>query len=137
MNRQPVQRAGGIFSLVLIIFLYCQPVQASGNGDRLFKASCAQCHGAQGQGFRKLYPPLTGSTVLAAQPSRLPCLIRFGIKGRFRTATGRLNLSMPGNPWLKEGELTELINYLRSRFTTSPAPSVTMEQVAGWLKGCP
>lgn len=136
MNRRTLLIGYVVPALVIVLFLLSSPAPATEKGSQLFTASCAQCHGSEGQGFRKLYPPLTGSNILQAEPSRLPCLIRFGIRGKIPTASGHLNQSMPGSPRLNSAELTDLINYLQSRFTTSSNTSVTPDQVTAWLKGC-
>lgn len=136
MNRLTHPLGKPILALVTSLFLFCSPAQASDKGGQLFTAFCAQCHGTEGQGFRKLYPPLTGSMILKTNTAQLPCLIRFGIRGDIPTATGRLNQSMPGSPRLSPWELADLINYLRSRFASSSDTPVSPDQVTSWLEGC-
>lgn len=48
-------------------------------GQRLYADQCAQCHGAQGQGFRGAYPPLAGNpTVTLDDAGNLLQAIRHG-----------------------------------------------------------
>ncbi|WP_051305858.1 c-type cytochrome [Desulfogranum mediterraneum] len=106
-------------------------------GRQLYLRHCSQCHGAEGQGFRKLYPPLQGSPYFSRLRARLPCLIRRGLQGTIRLADGRFNQTMPANPGLGAAELTALLRY-SGRFAGRAAQTPgSEEEIRAWLERCP
>lgn len=136
MTRITARSAALQAMLTLFLLIILPSSGAADSGRQLYSTSCAQCHGIEGQGFRKLYPPLIESKALSANPAKLPCLIRYGIKGTIPTTSGQLNLSMPGNPRLGPQELSELINYLRRRFASVEGAAVSPAQVTAMLENC-
>lgn len=61
-------------------------------GEALYNAKCAACHGANGEGQADTYPPLAGSEWLTNSPERPSAedIIKNGIQGP---------ISVKGQPW--------------------------------------
>lgn len=87
---------------------------AEGDGKALFIEHCSSCHGAAGEGFRSLYPPLVGSRFLADELERLPCIIRHGLRGEIVVDGRTFNQVMPGNPRLSADDISRIISHLQS-----------------------
>jgi hypothetical protein len=66
-----------------------------------------------GSGLAGLIPSLKESAFIRDKPDLLVCLIRNG-----RPLNPETRQSMPANPKLTEAELTNLLNYLRTAFST-------------------
>ncbi len=104
----------------------------AGGGTALFTEHCSSCHGAAGEGFRSLYPPLAGSRFLTEELAQLPCIIRHGLRGEI-VVDGRIfNQVMPGNPRLSVDEISRIISYMQSMFSDNNKPI----EVERWLHHC-
>lgn len=105
----------------------CTGCSSSEGDPGLYRTYCSACHGPEGQGLRALYPALEGSAYLGAKLDQLPCLIRKGTGGSIR---------MPEFPQLSNGEITDLIAYLDSRWGANQT-LVSEQMVSAWLSTCP
>ena len=88
------------FSIVTFLAFFSSVQGKSGQvteGQELFKAHCAKCHGQEGEGFLRLYPPLQNSRFLRTDVARLPCIMRNGLKGEIKVGDVTFNQIMPGN----------------------------------------
>lgn len=107
-------------SLGLIFLLFytslCISKNYSPEGEKLFIAKCAQCHGKQGEGFLKLYPPLQNSRFLSTEINQLPCIIKFGINPKALQNEKTYKGTMVGTETLSNTELYDLIEYLIARW---------------------
>lgn len=92
-------------------------------GARLYLDNCAACHFVDGQGAAEIFPRLDGSSIVNAKEAG--GLIRVILSGS-RLPSTRLrpeDLAMPGFGWrLDNGEVAELVNFLRSGWTNNAAP---------------
>lgn len=85
-------------------------------GERLYRAKCAACHGAEGEGKVGQYPPLRGSEWLTEQPSRLPEILKQGLRGPIHVRGVLWDATMLA-PGVSEGEESDVLTeYLRSSF---------------------
>ncbi len=85
-------------------------------GEGLYRAKCAACHGLEGEGIAGQYPPLRGSEWLTERPSRLPEILKQGLRGPIRVQGVLWDATMLA-PGVSEGEESEvLMEYLRSAF---------------------
>lgn len=83
-------------------------------GAQLYQTHCASCHGEQGQGLRRLIPPVAASDYLAPHRADLPCLIRNGQKGPVVVNGIEYNQVMPGHKQdLTDAEITNLLNFVQ------------------------
>lgn len=84
-------------------------------GKKLFEGTCSACHGADGKGIPGLGKPLVGSKMLKLNDKELVTFIR---KGRDTSdPENTTHVAMPpsgGNPALSEGDLTNIVSYIRS-----------------------
>ncbi len=85
-------------------------------GATLYRSKCAACHGRDGKGKIGLYPPLRGSEWLTAEPTRLPEILTYGLKGPI-TVNGQQWNSTMLSPGLSSDEQKEqIIHYIRRTF---------------------
>lgn len=99
-------------------------------GELIYKYNCANCHMDDGSGLAKLIPSLDKSRLTLSEPAKLVCLIRNGLP--VNKLTGQ---EMPPNTILNEVELTNLINYLGSKYALKPQ-TVQAPEVKKMLAGC-
>lgn len=104
----------------------------AGAGHAVYIAHCAPCHGDNGEGFRRVYPPLVDSRFFTTDLERLPCVIRYGLQGEITVGGVVFNQQMPGNSRLTNEDMLMLINYLQQRWGAEEQP-VDVEK---WLKTC-
>jgi mono/diheme cytochrome c family protein len=77
------------------------------------KASCIDCHGADGQGKPGKIPPLAGSEWVIGQPNRPIRIVLRGVCGPISVNGKVYRGSMPSIDFLDDGELAALLTYLR------------------------
>lgn len=118
--------------LPAIIFLYttgCQPETYS-QGEVLYKYHCENCHMVDGSGLGKLIPHLDSSKLTLSDPAKLVCLIHNGLPVNKQTGQ-----QMPANRKLNEVEMTNLVNFLGSKYASNPQ-TVIVPDVKKMLAGC-
>lgn len=81
-------------------------------GEALYQEKCSQCHGTQGEGLRKLIPPLAGTDYVPANLDKLPCILRYGIQGDITVNGQNYNQPMPGYPDMEADEVKAIIDYM-------------------------
>jgi len=127
------------FPLLALLLLLALPgcfTDKQNQGEKLYVAHCAGCHGDQGQGLARLIPPLAGADYLKERRDYLPCLLRRGQTGPITVNGIRYNQVMPGNAELSPARLTNLLNYIESHWGNHGTPR-TIHEVEEQLKGCP
>lgn len=107
-------------------FLFsCQPkysietMQYVTNGQKLYTAHCQNCHGANGEGLAKLYPPLTDVDYLNENRKLLPCIVKHGMTGPVEISNVLYNEAMPGIPELTDTDIAYILTYVTVRFGDS------------------
>jgi mono/diheme cytochrome c family protein len=81
-------------------------------GERLYVQHCSNCHQRDGQGLRRVYPPLAGSDFLPSNLPRVVCSMKYGLQGEITVNGVMYNQAMPGVLSLTELELAEIATYL-------------------------
>jgi mono/diheme cytochrome c family protein len=104
-------------------------------GPRLYAAHCASCHGEQGQGLRRLIPPLAGADYLRTHRNELPCLIRRGQHGPVTVNGVLYDQVMPAHEELTDSQITNLLNYVHNAWGNR-APKHTIREVSELLAPC-
>ena len=104
-------------------------------GAKLYAATCAGCHGDQGQGLGRLIPPLAGSDYLAKHRREIPCLIRNGQHDVIVVNGVGYHNVMPGNDTLTVSRMTNLLNYVESHWGNEGVPR-TISEVQAALDSC-
>lgn len=103
--------------LVLLTVIACAPADPKFNqymveGERLYLTHCSNCHQRDGNGLRRVYPPLAGSDYLEKNFRSVICGMKYGIQGEIVVGGVMYNQAMPGVPSLTELELAEIATYL-------------------------
>jgi len=101
----------------------------------IYELHCGNCHGADGQGLRNLYPPLAGSDYLKDHQSEFPCIIRNGLEGEIIVNGRSFNQPMAGMPQLGPGEATTIINYANTSWGND-LRTWKIEEVKRRWEGC-
>ncbi|MEC3880359.1 c-type cytochrome [Parapedobacter sp. 10938] len=118
----------GLLSLYMVLHS-CQSEQAirtaqyTVNGKDVYTTHCQNCHGANGEGLGKLYPPLTDSTFLSTHREQLACIVKYG------------KAEMPANPTLSPIEIAYVLTYIGNSFGHS-MDMFTQEEIHSGLKAC-
>ncbi|MDE2430429.1 MAG: cytochrome c [Burkholderiales bacterium] len=84
-------------------------------GAVLYKTHCADCHGAQGDGVAKVYPPLKANRAVLSASLANP--LRLILSGGFPPATGgnpRPYSMPPFGPVLSDAEVAVVLTYVRN-----------------------
>jgi mono/diheme cytochrome c family protein len=105
------------------------------NGKQLYEQNCQNCHGANGEGLGKLYPPLSDTTYLAKKRSELACIIKNGLTGKISVNNESYEAVMPGNAALADIDVAQIIVYITNSFGNKQGFYDQM-QVQADLKGC-
>ncbi len=118
-----------LMALIILYTMGCQPNRYS-QGEVLYKYHCENCHMEDGSGLAKLIPPLDSSRLTLSDPVKLVCLIRNGLPAN--KLTGQ---KMPANLKINEVEMTNLVNFLGSKYGSNPQ-TVIVPEVKKMLAGC-
>lgn len=86
-------------------------------GAALYRAKCAACHGRNGEGIAGQYPPLLGSEWLTAEPTRLPEILSYGLKGPITVKGEEWNSTMLPPGVTSPQEQKDIIQYIRQQFS--------------------
>ncbi|QDA61696.1 c-type cytochrome [Hymenobacter jejuensis] len=127
-------RLGGTAVLLGVLATGCF-TERKNEGARLYKQTCANCHGEQGQGLRRLIPPLAGADYLKQHRAELPCLIRRGYKGQMVVNGVDYNQVMPGNEPLTDSQITNILNYIQTAWGNK-GEVYTIREVSQQLGAC-
>ncbi|MCL7989102.1 c-type cytochrome [Sphingobacterium sp. lm-10] len=103
------------------------------NGEKVYRTHCQNCHGAQGEGLGKLYPPLTDPNYLHDNRASLPRIIRFGLKDSITVSGHTYSENMPAIPELTEVDIAYVLSYVTVRFGNAKS-KYEVEEVQKSLK---
>jgi mono/diheme cytochrome c family protein len=98
-----------LFLLVVLIACKVNPYQ---EGGRLYKVHCENCHMQDGKGLRGLIPPLANSDYLVKNKEKIPCIIKYGIKGPIIVNDTTYNTEMAAIPELTDVQINNILNYI-------------------------
>ncbi len=105
------------------------------SAKKTYEIRCANCHGKDGEGLKKLIPPLADSDYLQNNMDKLACIIRNGMKEPIMVNGDLYIQEMPPNHDLSDMDIVNLVNYINKRWG-SPATSQTPAQTRKQLKNC-
>lgn len=123
--------------LILIGFFVVSKILStisSNPAQQSYEKHCASCHGADGNGFEKLIPPLANSDWLAANQDLLVCVLRDGIAGEIEVNGIKYDQAMDGIK-LNDIQLYNIINYINSSWGNN-IKLTTIDKVEKELKEC-
>ncbi len=121
--------------LPIIFAATCNPNPYQ-EGQRLYKVHCENCHMADGKGLRGLIPPLANSDFLIKNKDRLPCIIRYGIKGPIMVNDTIYDTEMAGIPELSAVQINNILNYINHAWDNQLKES-NINDVENALENCP
>jgi len=78
-------------------------------GRKLYLQNCANCHGIEGQGLRRVIPPVKDADFLIKYPEKSICIIKHGANTPMIVNDVEFIQKMPDNPQLTDLEIAELI----------------------------
>ncbi len=102
------------------------------SGQQLYESSCSQCHGIEGEGFLLLYPPIRNSAYLREKIHLLPCIMRYGLKGKIVIENKEFDQIMPGVETLSIDDISRIIVFMQTAWRYKK----TELQIVDWLKQC-
>ncbi len=80
----------------------------------LYSQYCASCHQQNGLGLAGVFPPLKGSPIVTKEALPLIRKILFGTADTSSNANVKYDTKMPSFTFLKDNEITAIVNYVRS-----------------------
>lgn len=127
-----------LLTLLLSALCGCNPgpsqappakTKAEPPGRSLFVANCSTCHQQDGRGVLGQYPALGGSEWLTGEPDASIAIVLKGLEGEITVNGETFNSQMPTLDLLSDGEVAEILTYVRSSWGNS-ASAVSQQQVA-------
>lgn len=86
------------------------------NGNRFYVRDCASCHGENGQGIEKVYPPVINSKWITAEKSIPIRIVLHGVRGEVEVQGKHYDGVMPSfKARLSGAEIAAILNFLRKK----------------------
>lgn len=104
-------------------------------GELLYKTHCANCHQADGTGFRRLIPPLANADYMMQDVNRTLCVIKYGIQGEILVNGIDYNQKMPGNEQLKDIEIAQIATFIYNAWGNQQG-YISAKEVTSKLDNC-
>jgi mono/diheme cytochrome c family protein len=133
-------------AMLLLICAACgeepavKKAQSISYGRAVYVQHCQQCHGADGRGLAKLYPPLAGADYLMPHRDALPCLVYAGLQDTSMVNGVRYSIAMPANRGLYPEEIAHVLTYVLNAWGNDTLSGtrgyVTQAEVQAALKLC-
>lgn len=98
-------------------------------GKEIYADFCIQCHGANGKGDPKNFPPLDGSDWLTKKRTQSIHAVKFGQSGEIIVNKVKFNSSMPPMG-LSDKEVADVMNYIMTSWGNKQTKLVTEKEVA-------
>ena len=102
-------------------------------GKEIYADFCMQCHGANGKGDGKNFPPLAGSDWLKTKKNQSIAAVKFGQSGEIIVNKIKYNSSMPAMG-LTDQEVADVMNYIMTSWSNKQTKIVTVKEVAAIKK---
>jgi len=97
-------------------------------GKEIYADFCIQCHGANGKGDGKNFPPLDGSDWLTKKRRQSIHSVKFGQSGEIVVNKMKFNNSMPPIG-LSNKEVADVMNYIMNSWGNKQSKIVTANEV--------
>jgi mono/diheme cytochrome c family protein len=104
-------------------------------GKLFYQSRCANCHGTDGKGIGKLYPPLAQSDYLLENPNRTVCIVKYGLNDTIVVNGITYHLPMPANESLSSLEIAQILTFVYTEWGSKPT-LFEEEQVRQLLDTC-
>ena len=102
-------------------------------GKEIYEDFCIQCHGANGKGNGKNFPPLDGSDWLTKKRTQSIHAVKFGQSGVIVVNKKTFNNVMSAMG-LSNEEVADVMNYIMNSWSNKQSKKVTKEEVANIKK---
>jgi mono/diheme cytochrome c family protein len=108
-----------------------EPARASGQrGKKIYEQTCMPCHQADASGVPDMNPPLRKSPYVGGSSARLIGIVLQGLNDGVQIAGDTYSNPMPAfSTVLKDGEIADVLSYLRSHFGNKASP-ISLAQVS-------
>ena len=100
------------------------------SGREAYAQYCAACHMVDGSGAGQMNPPLAGSAVIAGSATQLIDVVLRGPAAVLPADRARFANSMPPFPLLRDGQIAEILTYLREQLVQPATSAITATDVA-------
>jgi mono/diheme cytochrome c family protein len=97
-------------------------------GKEIYADFCIQCHGANGKGDNKSFPPLDGSDWLIKKRTQSIRAVKFGQTGEIIVNKIKFNNVMPPMG-LSNKEVADVMNYIMNSWSNKQTTKVTENEV--------
>ncbi|MGY4386131.1 mono/diheme cytochrome c family protein [Pedobacter sp. UYP24] len=104
------------------------------NGRDLYISHCQNCHGAKGEGLAALAPPLTDTTYLKENRTKIACFIKNGLTDTIFVNSNKYDGKMPAENFANI-DIAQIIVYVTNTFGNKHG-NYSQEQVATDLSNC-
>lgn len=91
-------------------------------GEAVYRATCQTCHGTQGQGVPRAFPPLAGSAWATGDAGRAIRLVLHGVAGPVERGGTRYDGIMPAHGHLSDARIAAVLTFVRSHFGNDAPP---------------
>ncbi len=109
---------------------------AAARGGALFKANCAACHQANGQGLAGAFPPLAGNAVVNdPDPGAHIHAVLYGLHGAVIDGVAYSSPMPPFATQLGDDEIADIVNHERSSWGNHGSPVTAAQVAAARAKG--
>jgi mono/diheme cytochrome c family protein len=99
-------------------------------GAAVFARTCVACHGIDGKGLPKTFPPLDGSDWVTGEDRVAIDIVLHGLVGPIKVGDATFETVMaPLGNVINDTEIADVLTYVRQRWSNDAAP-VSAEQVA-------
>ena len=102
-------------------------------GEATYYRYCSACHQQNGKGADGRFPPLTGTDWVTGDKERLIKVLLNGMEGSLEVQGQVYNGVMPQHSFLTDGEIAEVLTYIRSNFENN-ADAVSTDEVGSIRK---
>lgn len=108
-------------------------------GRKIYNARCANCHGENGKGLSRLYPPLANSDYLKKKQDVI-CLTKNGLNDSVYVNGELYNREMPANNDLNAIDIAYVLTYIYSKWgnksNSNKDKVIEVKEVKQALKHC-
>jgi len=123
-----------VVTLLLVMF-FRSCTSPPKKGELVYQQKCASCHGANGEGFRNLIPPMNDSTYLAKHQDDFACIVAFGLDKEITVNGVKFDQPMQGIVELNAIEIANVGNYVYERWGKS-SKKFTPQEVEKRIANC-
>lgn len=97
-------------------------------GQAIYNDFCIQCHGADGKGMPRVFPPLDGADWLTEKRTESIHAVKYGQSGEIVVNGNVYNNVMPPMG-LTDMEVADVMNYVMNSWSNTQEKPVTVEEV--------